>query len=70
MKRSTGMLRRAHRSQARRAGDFDVADPKGWHEIFGAGSPLGSRTPCGRKSLHARRAVRRVPREESWRSKI
>jgi hypothetical protein len=34
MKRSVGVLRPAQRTQARRAGDFGVANPKWWYEIF------------------------------------
>jgi hypothetical protein len=55
---------RAPRSQARRPGDFDVANPKWWYEIFDA---TGSFRFAG--VLRARRAVRRAPRDESWRSK-
>jgi hypothetical protein len=46
MKHSVGVLRPAQRTQARRVGDFGVADPKWWYEIFdtisffrSAGSP-------------------------------
>jgi hypothetical protein len=63
MKHSVGVLRPAQRTQARRAGDFGVADPKGWYEIFDAISFFRS---AG--ALRSEIALRRAPSADSWRS--
>jgi hypothetical protein len=55
MKRSVRGLRPAHRTQARRAGDFGVAGPKWWYEILDATSFFRS-AGAPRSQITARKA--------------